>query len=338
MKAGRLSENIVKLSVLNQLHAKNNQVLGGAAVGTDCAFLNSSDIGAVAACTVEAEVVLKKNYVKVSGFQMTMAGLITQCVNRLAAAGAEPVSVMIAFFLPGQTENEEIRLLVTEADEACSSLGLQIGGVQCRVLEGLSSVLAVVNGYGKAYRDLCPVSKAVKPGQEIVLSKWVGLQGTAILAKYHREKLMERYPVFLAETAEKFEDFCSIVPEAKISWNFGASAMIPASEGGIFAALWEFGEKAGLGFEIDLKKIPIRQETVEVCESCGANPYELLSEGCLVMASDHGGGLVQVLTDSGIPAAVIGRMTDGKAKIIRNDEEVRYMDRPKQDEIFRTPL
>ena len=40
-------------------------------------------------------------------------------------------------------------------------------------------------------------------------------------------------------------------------------AMHDVTEGGIFGALWEMAEASGVGLEIDVKKIPIRQETVE---------------------------------------------------------------------------
>jgi len=115
----------------------------------------------------------------------------------------------------------------------------------------------------------------------------------------------------------------------------GVCAMHDASEGGIFAALWEMAEGAGVGLTIDLKKLPIRQETVEVCEYLGVNPYELKSGGCLVMTTEDGVGLVNTLETEGIPAVIVGKITDSNDRIIRNEDEVRYMDRPKQDEIYK---
>ena len=115
----------------------------------------------------------------------------------------------------------------------------------------------------------------------------------------------------------------------------GVCAMHDASEGGIFGALWELAEGAGVGLTIDLKKLPLRQETVEVCECCNINPYELKSGGCLVMTSEDGKGLVAALEAEGIPAVVVGRLTDSNDRIIKNDDEVRYMDRPRTDEIYK---
>lgn len=51
------------------------------------------------------------------------------------------------------------------------------------------------------------------------------------------------------------------------------------SEGGIFGALWEMADGAGIGLDVALKRIPIQQETVEICEFFGVNPYQMLSTG-----------------------------------------------------------
>ena len=83
-----------------------------------------------------------------------------------------------------------------------------------------------------------------------------------------------------------------------------------------------------------MKKIPLKQETVEICEFLELNPYELLSGGCLLMATDNGQALTDALAREGIPATVIGRTTAGKDRVIYNEEEKRYLDKPKADQIY----
>ncbi len=60
--------------------------------------------------------------------------------------------------------------------------------------------------------------------------------------------------------------------------------MHDVTEGGIFGALWEMAESSGIGLEIDLKKIPLKQETVEICELFDINPYGLIASGAMLMA------------------------------------------------------
>lgn len=107
------------------------------------------------------------------------------------------------------------------------------------------------------------------------------------------------------------------------------------TEGGIFGALWELAEGAGTGLDVDLKRIPIRQESVEVCEQFGINPYLLMSSGSMLIAADNGPALVRALEKEGIHGAVIGRATCGNDRILRNGEEIRYLDRPQSDELYK---
>lgn len=59
------------------------------------------------------------------------------------------------------------------------------------------------------------------------------------------------------------------------------------SQGGIFTALWEMAERAGVGLEVDLKRIPVKQETIELCEYFDINPYNLYSAGALLIGTDR---------------------------------------------------
>ena len=177
--------------------------------------------------------------------------------------------------------------------------------------------------------------KAAAPGQDVIVSKWIGLEGTSLLAHRYRDGLLSRYPVYLVDEATRFDRYLSVLPEAAAAVAAGVCAMHDASEGGIFAALWELAERAGVGLTIDMRKLPLRQETVEVCEYCNVNPYELLSGGSLVMTAEDGPGLVAALKERQIPAVIVGKVTDSNDRLLLNGDEVRYMDRPKTDELYR---
>ncbi len=53
------------------------------------------------------------------------------------------------------------------------------------------------------------------------------------------------------------------------------------------------------------------------------------------MTSEDGAGLVSALEAEGIPAAVVGKVTDSHDRLLVNEEEIRYMDRPQRDEIYK---
>ena len=266
---------------------------------------------------------------------MTLAQLIQKCANNLAVGGAQPIALMLTLLLPENMEECDIKALLSEAEQKCRELSMMLMGGQTRITGHVTSPFAVAAGYGKAEAEDNHTMKAVVPGQDLVISKWIGLQGTAVLAKRNQEKLLERYPCYLVKEAAGFDRYLSIIPEAAAAVKSGVCAMHDASEGGIFAALWELAEGAGVGLNIDMRKLPLRQETVEVCECCNVNPYELLSGGCLLMTADDGQGLVEALAAEHIPAVVVGRVTEGKGRILRNGDEIRYLDRPKQDQIYK---
>lgn len=343
MNIGKVSENVLKRSVLRQIKTKNEAVWCGAGVGEDCAIFSCSDSIYMMTSMQEAAVTVSKEADRVLNekdgecLTVTMGRLIDRCANNLAAGGARIMSVMITLFLPEETEEADIKALMSEAETKCAGLKVQITGGQTRISNAVRMPVSVVVGYGVPFeqQSKSQTGRKAKPGQDVIISKWIGLEGTAILAEKNREKLLSRYPKYLVDEAACFDRFLSVIPEAATAVKSGVCAMHDASEGGIFGALWELAEKAGVGLTIDLKKLPLRQETVEVCECCNVNPYELLSGGCLVMTSGDGPGLVAALEAEGIPAVIVGRVTDSNDRIIVNEDEVRYMDKPKQDEIYR---
>ena len=169
---------------------------------------------------------------------------------------------------------------------------------------------------------------------DILVTKWIGIEGTSIIAKEREEELCGRFPKQLIKTAEELDRYLSVLPEATVAVQSGVAAMHDVTEGGIFGALWEMAEASGVGLDIDLKKIPIRQETVEICEYFDINPYELISSGCMLMAAPDGNGLVMALGEAGISATVIGKATDGNDRIIRSGGEKRFLEPPKTDQLY----
>lgn len=179
-------------------------------------------------------------------------------------------------------------------------------------------------------------SQTASVDQDIVVSKWIGLGGTVQLVRNHYEKLRERFPQRMLKEAAGFDRYLSVIPEAATAMKSGVCGMYEVSRGGIFAGLWEMAKKAGVGLEADLRKIPVRQETIEICEFCGANPYELLAGGCLLMTAAYGNALVEALHREEIPAVIIGRTTKGNDRVLYNEGRKRYLNKPDFDDRWTT--
>lgn len=182
-------------------------------------------------------------------------------------------------------------------------------------------------------RDCAIVAQTADEDQDIVVSKWIGLEGTVQLVRQYREKLRERFPARMIDEAAAFDRYLSVMPEAATAIKSGVCGMQGVSRGGILAGLWEMAQEAGVGLEVDLRKIPVRQETIEICEFLGENPYELLSGGCLLMTARDGNTLVAALEREEIPAVVIGRTMSGNDRVLYNQGHKQYLNKPKIDQI-----
>ncbi len=174
----------------------------------------------------------------------------------------------------------------------------------------------------------------VRPGQDLVIAGYAGLAGTVEAVKCKKEELLQW---FTKDYIDHILDNENLISEEKLSrWKeLGATECEPAGAGGILKALWDLSGAYLTGIRFELRKIPVKQETIEICERYDMNPYRLFSAGCLLLAADNGGDLVCALNEQGIHAAVIGKVTDGIKRIIDHGESIGYLDRPAEDELYK---
>ncbi len=343
MKTGKISESILKRSVLKQIEKVHSEVLKGAGVGEDCAFLSwekhddnkDADSGGMAVSTQTVAL----------GISDAAFLAVIAAANNLAAAGALARTVTLAVTLPEGAEEILLRELMEQALDCCRKLKIQIVGGHTEVSRSVRQpvVTATVIGEYQKYAVLKDAEKEKQAagktdvyspaGLDIVVSKWIGMEGTSIIAKEKERELLKRFPPVLVKMAGEQREYLSVASEAATALKSGVYAMHDVRNGGIFGALWEISRKLGVGLCVDLKKIPVRQETIEICEFYNLNPYELISGGMLIMLTRDGQRLAEDLENKGINGIVIGSTNDGNDKIIVNQEEIRYLEPPVPDEI-----
>lgn len=174
----------------------------------------------------------------------------------------------------------------------------------------------------------------MRPGQDLVVAGFVGLAGTKRILCDKKEELRSRYSLSYLEAAEQFQEK-ELEPDSPI-WNrLGATEWEPVGLGGVHEALWNLSGAYQRGFEIDLHRIPVRQETIEVCEFYNLNPYDLFCKHCMVLVADNGAHLVRRLKELEIPAETIGVVQKGIKREICYGQVRGFMDRPKKDEIYK---
>ncbi len=171
----------------------------------------------------------------------------------------------------------------------------------------------------------------LKPGQDLVVAGYAGLAGSAILANDQRARLSEW---FSAEWLDQAGEMENSLQQDKVDWSeVGATDWESAGEGGILSAIWCLSGAYGTGVEFALRKIPVRQDTIEICERLELNPYRLYSHGCWLLSSKNGGRTVENLREKGIPAQVIGSVTKGIAREMIVENGHGFLERPQPDEL-----
>lgn len=266
---------------------------------------------------------------------------IAAVVNDLAAEGvniSEGCSVRIQLLVPVDLPKSHIYAIIKIIKRTCCEYGLELLELHKERQAVLSECMVIVTGASEATGGTAG-RKNFAAGQQIVMTKWAGMEGTVRIAAEKRAELGERFaPVFLKQIEEMKTDISALTEiyaaiETDAAKARSVSVIRQIGEGGIFAALWRLAEELGGGLDIELKRIAIRQETVEICEYFRLNPYQLASAGSMLMVTDDGEGLAGVFRRHQIEASVIGSLTDNHDKIIRNGKEVRYIDRPASDEL-----
>lgn len=325
MKLGNVSETILRRSVLKQLDYKEMEVLVAAGVGKDCAIV---DMGKEDCCALSTNTL--------TYYKKGMAGLLVyNLVNNLATKGAVCIALQVSILLPERAREIQLKEIVEEVRSACKVCFVSMTGGSTEVSNNVTRPILSATGVGKLDKGDRLLKSQVEVNQDLVMTKWVGLQGTALLAKLDEERLKGRFSARLVEKAKSLDRYTSVLPEALIGKKCEVSAMHDLSKGGIFQGLWQLVRDSSFGLEVDLKKIPILQETVEVCEYYHINPYELDSGGALLIATYNGRELVAHLEAEGIASAIIGQTRAGNDKIILNDGQRRCLEAPKCDEFYK---
>ena len=180
------------------------------------------------------------------------------------------------------------------------------------------------------------ITGLLKPGEEVVAAGCIALRGTVLLAQHEETELSNYFSKGFLYSCRNLEQNYGVTEKAwEMAREFGASALYRMGEGGVLSALWKMAEASQVGLQADLRKIPVRQETIEVCERFDLNPYYLRSDGALLIGIPGGENLVQEYLRMGLPAAIIGQTNNGNDRLLYSGSNVRYLDRPARDEIYK---
>lgn len=324
MKAGKLSQTIWRRSVQKQLHIDPEVFPLQPSQEETCTAVRKAD----------GQVMLSASASGWGKDAETGFYVILKALNDLAGRGGTPEGISIQLLLSEDREEKHLRETVKCLEETGRKMEVPVAGLQAEVCPVIRQSVVQATVWGTAEEECLRRPADIRAGQEILLCGYVGLEGTLRILDLCGEELGKRFvPAFLRQAKE--------LKTRLIRWNQlpplskTATAVQQIGSGGILGTLWEIAEASGIGLELDLAKMNICQETVEVCEYYHLNPYQMTSAGSMLLVTDQGEILRNRLEGAGICVSSLGVTTAENARIIRNGEEQRFLERPAPDELAR---
>ena len=318
LRLGKLDNDDLDRLVLKKFRRVRPESLSSPTVGQDCAVVDIGSDLLVLSCD------------PITSASVSHLGRLTVHVscNDAAAAGAEPVGLLVTLLMPPSGTMEQIAQIADDLSQAAQLANVDILGGHTEVTDAVTRAVTSATVIARQPRNR--IMRGMQPGDEIVMTKYAALEGTTILAEDFPDRTTS-VSAELKQAARTLTGSLSIVAESKIAMRHGAVAMHDVTEGGVLGASWELGFANNCAVEIDTTKIPVREETRVLCAALSLDPLRLIGSGSLLIACHDGNALCEALIESGIPAAVIGRAIEGANSFVDGAP----LDEPHADELYR---
>ena len=305
----RLFAKYVRAGGPSEERAAARRVVVGPRVGEDAAVLDMGDRYLVATTDPIT-------------FATDAAGWYALHVNAndVAVRGARPAWFLATLLLPeGATEAARVEELFAEIVEACDGLGVALVGGHTEVTAGLARPIVIGTMLGEVARDRLVTTGGARPGDTLLLTKGVPLEGAAIIARECGAEAARRgVPEPLLERARGLlrRPGISVVPEAMAATEAArVHAMHDPTEGGLATACWELAEAADAGVRLERERVPVLPEGARLCEAFGLDPLGTIASGALLLAVDPSdeSRVIEACRAAGIACVPIGTMTERRA-------------------------
>lgn len=325
MEIGKIPPEILNKIVLNPINhfaVKRNDVFLRPKTGEDCsAVLFGEEL-----CILSAD--------PITGAEQDIGYIAVHInCNDIASSGAEPIGILLTVLLPEGSSEAVLCDIMEGAYEAAKEIGIEILGGHTEVTNAVNKTIVSGAVIGRTDKNHFISTGGAKVGQDVIMTKCAGLEGTVILAKEYETILSKKIDTHLLQKAKSMRGFLSVIKESRIAKNMGATAMHDVTEGGILGAVWEVADCSGTGIIVELEKIPVKEETKAICHAGKISPYELISSGSMIITAFDGKKIVQALSEQGIESAIIGKITEKEKQIIENGK-ISILNQPKSDALY----
>lgn len=300
------AEHLARL--LNQYAPRDPRLIAGPSVGQDAAVIDMGD-----------------RYLVAKSDPITFAAenigwyAVNINANDVACTGAVPRWFLATLLLPEhETTPALVDAIFEQIHSACADLGITVVGGHTEITYGLDRPVVAGHLLGEVSPDRLVTTAGARVGDDLLLTKGIAIEATAIIAVEKRSLLEGR---FEKDSLNDYANFLynpgiSVVRDAAAAVEAGGvHAMHDPTEGGVATGLHELAEAAGVGLEIEETALPYLPETVALCRFFGLDPLGIIASGALLIAADpdRTPHILDSLNRHGIAAARIGRVTPAGA-------------------------
>lgn len=260
--------------------------------------------------------------------------------NDIATSGAPPRWVQLLVLVPHQENTKLLERIMGDVERAAKEIGVSIIGGHTGYSSALSRPLVAVTALGTLTDRKAVLSSGAHPGDHILVSKGIALEGTAILASDFSKTALELgLTEYDLEEARDLFNQISVIPEAVILGENGATAMHDVTRGGILETLLEVSRLSEVGMDIDYERIPIPKVADRFSKAFQFDPLKMISSGTLVatVPSSDIEKAKGALNNAGIPFADIGIVVEGVGVQVAIKDEIRTFEEihAEEDELAR---
>ncbi|MEC9294055.1 MAG: AIR synthase family protein [Chloroflexota bacterium] len=330
LRPGKLPPDLLE-RFLGGLRTVEKRVLLGPNVGEDSAFISFGS----------STLIAKSDPITFATDRIGWYAIQVNA-NDIAASGGTPKWFLSTLLLPEDEKVSNVKVIFEQMREAADELGVTIIGGHTEITGGLTRPIIAGTMLGEAAPSETVKTSSAEPGDDIILTSGIAIEGTAILARECKKELLAagvseneiKKAANLLDTPG-----ISIVKPAHVAMSTGQiTAMHDPTEGGLAGAIDELARASGTGVVIDDDAVLILDETKIICEALYIDPWGLIASGSLIITTHPDGSpkVIRALRQAGIEASMIGRITDYK-KGMRKIEKGELQPFPKfqRDEIAR---
>ena len=326
---GKVPTEVLEKIVFRNLGAKRDDVILCPSKGEDAAIVQAGNT------------VLAVSSDPITGAEKWLGWLAVQVsANDIATRGVQPRWFNSIILLPKNSTTKLIKKICTQMDKAARQLDVAIIGGHCEVTPGIDHPIVTGCAIGIAEDGKYVSSSGAKIGDQLILTKGTGIEGTAILASDRRAELLKVFDESFVDNAENFFKKISVVKDAITAFRTGGvSAMHDPTEGGVAGGLHELADAAKVGFQVYAKKILVPEETRKICAHFGVDPLQLISSGSLLIVAEEEKTheIISSLSRCGIQASIIGEVTEPSAgrKLVTEAGEKTELVKPVSDHLWK---